>query len=135
MLANARKDANGPIIRQEKGAPMTPSRRRMMAFGAGVLASPLVVRDLKAQAQITLRLHHFLPPASNGQQRFLAPWAQRIEQASLRILSGPCPAIRLVASRALKPLNFPSSPLVALLPIPAHCRNLASSIWQRNSGK
>jgi TRAP-type C4-dicarboxylate transport system substrate-binding protein len=53
-----------------------------MAFGAGVLASPLVVRDLKAQAQVTLRLHHFLPPASNGQQRFLAPWAQRIEQAS-----------------------------------------------------
>lgn len=61
---------------------MTLSRRHLMAFGAGVLASPLVVRDLKAQAQVTLRLHHFLPPASNGQQRFLAPWAQRIEQAS-----------------------------------------------------
>ena len=61
---------------------MTLSRRSMLALGTGMLASPLVVRDLKAQAQITLRLHHFLPPASNGQQRFLAPWAQRIEQAS-----------------------------------------------------
>ncbi|MCA3339695.1 MAG: TRAP transporter substrate-binding protein [Roseomonas sp.] len=61
---------------------MNLSRRASLALGIGALASPLVVRDLKAQAQITLRLHHFLPPASNGQQRFLAPWAQRIEQAS-----------------------------------------------------
>ena len=60
---------------------MNLSRRASLALGIGALASPLVVRDLKAQAQVTLRLHHFLPPASNGQQRFLAPWAQRIEQA------------------------------------------------------
>lgn len=61
---------------------MTLTRRHALALAAGAVASPLVVRDLKAQAQITLRLHHFLPPASNGQQRFLAPWAQRVEQAS-----------------------------------------------------
>ena len=51
---------------------MNLSRRASLALGIGALASPLVVRDLKAQAQVTLRLHHFLPPASNGQQRFLA---------------------------------------------------------------
>lgn len=61
---------------------MTFTRRHALGVAAGALAAPLYVRDLKAQAQVTLRLHHFLPPASNGQQRFLAPLAQRIEQAS-----------------------------------------------------
>jgi TRAP-type C4-dicarboxylate transport system substrate-binding protein len=61
---------------------MTLTRRHALALATGAVAAPLVIRDLKAQAQITLRLHHFLPPASNGQQRFLAPWAQRVEQAS-----------------------------------------------------
>jgi TRAP-type C4-dicarboxylate transport system substrate-binding protein len=61
---------------------MTTTRRTALGLAAGALASPLFVRDLKAQAQVTLRLHHFLPPSSNGQQRFLAPLAQRIEQAS-----------------------------------------------------
>jgi TRAP-type C4-dicarboxylate transport system substrate-binding protein len=61
---------------------MPVTRRHALGLAAGAVASPLFVRDLKAQAQVTLRLHHFLPPASNPQQRFLMPWAQRIEQAS-----------------------------------------------------
>jgi TRAP-type C4-dicarboxylate transport system substrate-binding protein len=61
---------------------MSISRRHALAGAAGALAAPLFVRDLKAQAQITLRMHHFLPPQSNGQTRFLAPWARRVEQAS-----------------------------------------------------
>jgi TRAP-type C4-dicarboxylate transport system substrate-binding protein len=59
-----------------------PTRRTMMGLAAGAVASPAFVRDLHAQAQVTLRLHHFLPPQSNPQQRFLMPWARRVEQAS-----------------------------------------------------
>jgi TRAP-type C4-dicarboxylate transport system substrate-binding protein len=42
----------------------------------------MFIRHVNAQAQVTLRMHHFLPPASNGHRRFLAPWAERVQQAS-----------------------------------------------------
>jgi TRAP-type C4-dicarboxylate transport system substrate-binding protein len=35
-----------------------------------------------AQAQVTLRLHHFLPPVSNGHAKMLTPWAKMVEQDS-----------------------------------------------------
>jgi TRAP-type C4-dicarboxylate transport system substrate-binding protein len=39
-------------------------------------------RPAFAQAQVTLKLHHFLPPVSNGHTKMLAPWAKSVEQDS-----------------------------------------------------
>jgi TRAP-type C4-dicarboxylate transport system substrate-binding protein len=62
---------------------MTPNRRRFLALAGGALAAPAILREGYAQApQITLRMHHFLPPVSNGHAKFLAPWAQKVGQDS-----------------------------------------------------
>ena len=46
------------------------------AFLATTLAAPAVLRAGRARAaDVTLRLHHFLPPVSNPPQRCRAPWA------------------------------------------------------------
>jgi TRAP-type C4-dicarboxylate transport system substrate-binding protein len=61
----------------------TLTRRTALAMSAGALATPFVGRPGFAQTpEVTLRLHHFLPPSSNGQQRFLMPWAQKVETES-----------------------------------------------------
>jgi TRAP-type C4-dicarboxylate transport system substrate-binding protein len=59
-------------------------RRTFMgaALGAGaVAAAPAIVRPAHAQA-VTLRLHHFLPPASNVHAKVLVPWAERVAAAT-----------------------------------------------------
>jgi TRAP-type C4-dicarboxylate transport system substrate-binding protein len=59
--------------------PTSPARRRFLAASAGVLAAPALLREGYAQApQVTLRMHHFLPPTTNGQVNFLAPWAKKV---------------------------------------------------------
>jgi TRAP-type transport system periplasmic protein len=62
---------------------MKPTRRHFLSLvGAGV-AAPALLREGYAQApQVTLRMHHFLPPVSNGHAKFLAPWAQKVQQES-----------------------------------------------------
>ncbi|MCA1998710.1 MAG: TRAP transporter substrate-binding protein [Hyphomicrobiales bacterium] len=54
-------------------------RRRFLGLvGAGV-AAPAILRATRAHAaEITLKLHHFLPPVSNGHAKFLKPWADKI---------------------------------------------------------
>jgi TRAP-type transport system periplasmic protein len=61
---------------------MTVSRRRFLAASGAAIAAPAVARPALAQAQVTLRLHHFLPPMSNPHQKFLVPWARKIEAES-----------------------------------------------------
>jgi TRAP-type transport system periplasmic protein len=62
---------------------MTPTRRRFLALAGGAVAAPALLRKGYAQApQVTLRMHHFLPPVSNGHAKFLAPWAQKVGQES-----------------------------------------------------
>ena len=57
---------------------MRTTRRRFMAFAGAAVASPALLREGYAQApQVTLKMHHFLPPVSNGHAKFLAPWAQQ----------------------------------------------------------
>jgi TRAP-type C4-dicarboxylate transport system substrate-binding protein len=51
------------------------------ATAGGFLAAPAIVRSAAAQA-VTLRLHHFLPPQSNGHAKMLAPWADILAKAS-----------------------------------------------------
>ena len=61
---------------------MTINRRNLM-IGAAALGAPSVVTSARAQASVvTLKLHHFLPPVSNGHAKMLAPWAKQIETDS-----------------------------------------------------
>lgn len=60
---------------------MIVERRKLMLLGASALAAPALVRSAKAQ-EVTLRLHHFLPPVSNVHRHFLMPWAQKIQADS-----------------------------------------------------
>ena len=62
---------------------MTLSRRRFAALTGSTLAAPAFLREGYAQApQVTLKLHHFLAPISNGHAKLLAPWAWRVEADS-----------------------------------------------------
>jgi TRAP-type transport system periplasmic protein len=61
---------------------MLPSRRRFLGATGAVLAAPAIARPAFAQAQVTLKLHHFLPPVSNGHSKMLAPWAKMVEEDS-----------------------------------------------------
>lgn len=61
---------------------MTVSRRKFLAATGAALAAPAIARPAFAQAQVTLKLHHFLPPVSNGHAKMLAPWAKAVEQDS-----------------------------------------------------
>jgi TRAP-type C4-dicarboxylate transport system substrate-binding protein len=63
--------------------PMIASRRRFLALTGTALAAPALLREGYAQApQVTLRLHHFLPPAANVPAQFLTPWARKVESES-----------------------------------------------------
>jgi TRAP-type transport system periplasmic protein len=61
---------------------MTVSRRKFLAASSAAIAAPAIARPALAQAQVTLRLHHFLPPMSNPHQKFLTPWARKVEADS-----------------------------------------------------
>ena len=61
---------------------MTVSRRKFLAASSAAIAAPAIARPALAQAQVTLRLHHFLPPMSNPHQKFLNPWARKVEADS-----------------------------------------------------
>jgi TRAP-type C4-dicarboxylate transport system substrate-binding protein len=62
---------------------MKASRRRFLALAGGAVAAPALLREGYAQApQVTLKMHHFLPPVSNGHAKFLAPWAKKVEADS-----------------------------------------------------
>jgi TRAP-type C4-dicarboxylate transport system substrate-binding protein len=57
------------------------TRRSVLSLAGAAVATPLIARYGNAQ-EVTLRLHHFLPPSSNGQQRFLMPWAEKVATES-----------------------------------------------------
>src|SRR3954464_9984846 len=76
---------------------MRTTRRRFMGFAGAAVASPALLREGYAQApQVTLKMHHFLPPVSNGHAKFLAPWARKVEADSQgRIKIDIFPAMQL----------------------------------------
>jgi TRAP-type transport system periplasmic protein len=51
------------------------------ALSATVLGGALFGGAAQAQ-EVTLKVHHFLPPVANTQTRVLEPWAKQIEEAS-----------------------------------------------------
>ena len=61
---------------------MTVTRRKFLAATGAAIAAPAIARPAMAQAQVTLKLHHFLPPVANGHAKMLAPWAKMVEQDS-----------------------------------------------------
>ncbi len=62
---------------------MKLSRRHFLSAAGAAMASPAVLRVTRANAaEVTLRLHHFLPPISNTQTRVLNPWARKVETDS-----------------------------------------------------
>ena len=59
------------------------SRRAVIAGAGTAIAAPTVwTSSVLAQSVVTLKLHHFLPPVSNGHTRMLAPWSKKVEDAS-----------------------------------------------------
>lgn len=62
---------------------MILTRRSTLALAGAAVVSPAVMRVARGQApQVTLRMHHFLPPVSNAHARFLAPWSRKVEAES-----------------------------------------------------
>jgi TRAP-type transport system periplasmic protein len=61
---------------------MTIPRRLFLALAGGI-AAPAILREGYAQApQVTLKLHHLLPPIANVPVHFLVPWTKKVEQES-----------------------------------------------------
>ncbi len=58
------------------------SRRRFLASALGAFAAPALVRTARGQGQITLKLHHFFSSVSSPHDKFLAPWARKVETES-----------------------------------------------------
>lgn len=54
-------------------------RRQFLRLAAAGVAAPAVMRVTRANAaEVTLKMHHFLPPVSNGHAKFLKPWADKV---------------------------------------------------------
>lgn len=59
---------------------MSVSRRTFIATAGASIAAPAVLRVTRANAaEVTLRLHHFLPAVSSVHTYMLDPWTKRIE--------------------------------------------------------
>lgn len=62
---------------------MKLARRRLLQLAGAAVAAPAVARTAWGQTpQVTLKLHHFLPPVSNGHSKLLVPWARQVEADS-----------------------------------------------------
>ena len=67
-----------------------------VAFAAAPLLAATVGGAPAAAQEVTLRVHHFLPPSSTTHAGFIEPWAQRImEQSEGRIAVEIYPAMQL----------------------------------------
>jgi TRAP-type C4-dicarboxylate transport system substrate-binding protein len=55
--------------------------RRALITSAAAVAAPALLRSAKA-ADVTFRLHHFLPPKSNVHTKLLDPWAKKVGELS-----------------------------------------------------
>lgn len=58
---------------------MQTRRLVLGAIAAAALVSPLAAAQA---AEVTLRVHHFLPPVANTQTKVLEPWKKQVEAAS-----------------------------------------------------
>jgi TRAP-type C4-dicarboxylate transport system substrate-binding protein len=62
---------------------MRLDRRAFLASLTASVAAPAIVRQARADApQVTLKLHHYFSSVSAAHEKFLAPWARRVEAQS-----------------------------------------------------
>jgi TRAP-type C4-dicarboxylate transport system substrate-binding protein len=57
------------------------NRRQFLGATGGVLASPFVLRQARAQ-EFTFKLHHILGPKSPAQVNMIEPWVNRVQEDS-----------------------------------------------------
>jgi TRAP-type C4-dicarboxylate transport system substrate-binding protein len=76
---------------------MRLGRRTILLSLAASVAGPAVLRLARADApQVTLKLHHFFSSVSGGHEKFLAPWARKVEaEAGGRIRIDIFPSMQL----------------------------------------
>jgi TRAP-type C4-dicarboxylate transport system substrate-binding protein len=60
---------------------MRVARRTLLASILASVASPAVLRRARADT-VTLKLHHFFSSVASGHEKFLAPWARKVEADS-----------------------------------------------------
>src|SRR5215475_12409365 len=62
---------------------MPLGRRQFFSLAGAAVAAPAVSRVAWGQApQVTLKLHHFLPPVSNVHRHLWTPWVKKVETES-----------------------------------------------------
>src|SRR5580693_2437961 len=61
---------------------MRVARRTILASTLASIAAPFILRLARADTPITLKLHHFVSSVSSGHDKFLVPWARKVEQES-----------------------------------------------------
>ncbi len=62
---------------------MKLARRHFLSMAGAAVAAPAVARVAWGQAaQVTLKLHHFLPPVSNVHQKLWLPWVKKLDTES-----------------------------------------------------
>ena len=62
---------------------MRLARRTLLASMMATVAAPAVLRLARADAPaVTFKLHHYFSSVSGGHERFLAPWARKVEAES-----------------------------------------------------
>jgi TRAP-type transport system periplasmic protein len=62
---------------------MQLARRTLLASMMATVAAPAVLRLARAEAPaVMLKLHHYFSAVSGGHERFLAPWARKVEAES-----------------------------------------------------
>jgi TRAP-type transport system periplasmic protein len=61
---------------------MRVARRTFLASATTAIVAPAIMRLARADAPITLKLHHFESSVSSGHDKFLAPWARKVESES-----------------------------------------------------
>jgi TRAP-type C4-dicarboxylate transport system substrate-binding protein len=62
---------------------MRIARRTFLASTAAVIAAPAVMRVARADApQVALKLHHFMSSVSSAHDKFIVPWARKVQAES-----------------------------------------------------
>jgi TRAP-type C4-dicarboxylate transport system substrate-binding protein len=55
---------------------------KLALIGAAFLGALATSADAAKAQEVTLKLHHFLPPVAHAHKNMLAPWAKKVEEAS-----------------------------------------------------
>jgi TRAP-type C4-dicarboxylate transport system substrate-binding protein len=75
---------------------MRVARRTFLASTLAAIAAPAVLRLARADAPVTFKLHHFFSSVASGHDKFLVPWARKVEaDAGGRIRIDVFPSMQL----------------------------------------